>query len=72
MCIRDRFLGEDLYSDVESLPFEFGIDSDNGSAVSLRNISEIGDIRPFFGSRNNRQSDIDEDKDCLLYTSRCV
>lgn len=58
-----EFLGEDLYSDAESLPFEFGIDSDNGSAVSLRNISEIGDIRPFFGSRNNRQSDIDEDKD---------
>ncbi|AET41669.1 serine/threonine protein kinase SAK1 Ecym_8399 [Eremothecium cymbalariae DBVPG len=41
-------------SDTESLPFEFGIDSENGSDVSLRNVPEVRGVGPFYERRRSQ------------------
>ena len=35
------------YSETESLPFEFGVDSEDGSGVLLRDLPNEDQIRPF-------------------------
>ncbi|AEY95466.1 FACL053Cp [Eremothecium gossypii FDAG1] len=63
-------------SDTESLPFEFGIDSEHGSEISLRNVPAVGGIDSFCQpetlSASSASTASDADDDELVFPPRHV
>ncbi|SCU93574.1 LADA_0G03840g1_1 [Lachancea dasiensis] len=59
----NNYTSDDGRSETESLPFEFGIDSEHGSLVSLRDIPNDNAGMTSFSSRFSRSSHDDEGDD---------
>ncbi|SCU87729.1 LAMI_0D07250g1_1 [Lachancea mirantina] len=60
-----RFSGSSC-SDADSLPFEFGVDSEHGSVLSIRDFELPGFARPSFSRTSSSQSEEDLDDELVL------